>query len=243
MIVIEFFISAKSLASWSTFIAYISMIYSSFFELTKKRASFFSLITPCPIKVKKFNEYLLSFAFLSKNVYLNTGTLPILNVDLGQTRFYEGRNNSNSQVVKTLGFLTPTQINSGNFVITGTNATGNTITLNTTSGLYVGQVVIISGTVFGGLTVGTYTIAGIVGSTITLNASPTLTTASGLMSLSLQNVNILQSCTTSNPPVFFDRITTNRITVNIVDENGTAWVDSNGQDISSYVLILNFRCI
>ena len=146
--------------------------------------------------------------------------------------------------MKTLGLLAPSQVNSGNYNITATNATGNVITLNTTSGLYVGQVVIISGTVFGGLTAGTYTIAGIVGSTITLNGSPTLTTASGLMSLSLQNDNILQSCTTSNPPVFLDRITTNHsITVNIVDENGNAWVDSNGQDISSYVLILNFRCI
>ena len=189
-------------------------------------------------------QYLLTFTFLSKAVYLTTGTLPILNCDLGQTSFYEGRNNSNSQVVKTLGLLAPSQVNSGNYNITATNATGNVITLNTTSGLYVGQVVIISGTVFGGLTAGTYTIAGIVGSTITLNGSPTLLTASGLMSLSLQNVNILQSCTTSNPPVFLDRITTNHsITVNIVDENGNAWVDSNGQDISSYVLILNFRCI
>jgi hypothetical protein len=188
--------------------------------------------------------YLLSFAFLSKNVYLNTGTLPILNVDLGQTRFYEGRNNSNSQLVKTLGLLTPTQINSGNFVITGTNATGNTITLNTTSGLFVGQVVIISGTVFGNLTVGTYTIATIVGSTITLNASPTLLTASGLMALSVQNVNILSATQSSNPPVYLDRLTTNNsITVNIVDENGTAWVDSNGQDISSYALILYFNYI
>jgi hypothetical protein len=188
--------------------------------------------------------YLLSFAFLSKNVYLNTGTLPILNVDLGQTRFYEGRNNSNSQLVKTLGLLTPTQINSGNFVITGTNATGNTITLNTTSGLFVGQVVIISGTVFGNLTVGTYTIATIVGSTITLNASPTLLTASGLMALSVQNVNILSATQSSNPPVYLDRLTTNNsITVNIVDKNNNAWVDSNGQDISSYALILYFNYI
>jgi hypothetical protein len=192
--------------------------------------------------LEETTPYLLTFAFLSKNVYLNTGTLPILNVDLGQTRFYEGRNNSNSQVVKTLGFLTPTQINSGNFVITATNVTGNTITLNTTSGLYVNQVVSISGTVFGGLTVGTYTIATIVGSTITLNASPTLTTASGLMALSIQNVNILTATQSSNPPVYLDRLTTNNsITVNIVDENGNAWVDANGQDISSYVLILYFN--
>ena len=52
MMVIVFFFSANSLAIWSTFIAFISIFYSSLCELIKKTDSFYSLIKPCPMKAK-----------------------------------------------------------------------------------------------------------------------------------------------------------------------------------------------
>jgi hypothetical protein len=55
MMVIVFYNVANSLAIWSTFNTFISVFSLSIFELTKKSASSYSLIKPCPIKAKTFS--------------------------------------------------------------------------------------------------------------------------------------------------------------------------------------------
>ena len=62
MMFIVFLISANSFASWSTLIVFISTLPFSHFVLTKKSASFYSLITPCPIKASTFKCCAFSFA-------------------------------------------------------------------------------------------------------------------------------------------------------------------------------------
>jgi hypothetical protein len=191
-------------------------------------------------------SYKVSFSFMSEGNNENPIGLAFVNLDLGQSCTYDLAANSNNQLSKIIGFITPQPVNGniGSYTITGTTITTNILTLNTTVGLVAGlSQVQITGTGFGGLTAGIYTVATKPSATtITLANTPTLTTATGNMNLALTNVNFMGANTNTNQPIFLDRRPfSNVYKVDILDEYGYAWLDANLTDISNYTMILNFQ--
>jgi hypothetical protein len=135
-------------------------------------------------------QYKVSFNFQSEGNTINYLNTAHLTANLGQSKTFNvsTTNNTNTRI---LGTLLPRNMNTGNYLMTGveptytitnTTATTNEITVSSTSDLYVGESVILAGTIFGGLAIGTFTIETITSATtFTLVGVVGLTTASGTM--------------------------------------------------------------